>query len=167
MLCYQTYRPDKSHSFGAGGAQVPLRLKPVTTGKITMRSTQQSLLLVALGLMLSGCSYLPAPNSVFNGQPAYVSAKGETASVETIELAFADGRGVGAFMSAIDPQNDPALAASQRYRIGVVFDSGNHTVLVQDGTVPLAIGQRVKLEAGRALPTDRPDAWHPAPTASF
>ncbi len=132
-----------------------------------MRSTLPSLLLVALGLMLSGCSYLPASNSVFNGQPAYVAAKGETASVETIELAFPDGRGVGAFMSAIDPQNDPALAASQRYRIGVVFDSGNHTVLVQDGTVPLALGQRVKLEAGRALPTDRPDAWHLPPSPAF
>jgi hypothetical protein len=132
-----------------------------------MRSNQQRLLLTAIGLMLSGCSYLPAPNTVFDGRAAYVSARGETASVETIELAFADGRGVGAFMSAIDPQHDPALAASQRYRIGVVFDSGNHTVLVQDGTVPLAIGQRVKLEGGRALPTDRPDTWHAAPTAAF
>ena len=132
-----------------------------------MRSTHYCLLATALGLMLSGCSYLPASSSVFNGQAAYVAARGETASVETIELAFPDGRGVGAFMSAIDPQHDAALAASQRYRIGVVFDSGNHTVLVQDGTVPLALGERVKLEAGRALPTARPDTWHPAPAPSF
>jgi hypothetical protein len=118
--------------------------------------------------LLGACSSIDLPSvPKFDGQPSYTAAANETAAVESIELAFADGRGVGAFVSAIDPATDPSIAAKQRYRVRVVFDSGNHTTLLQDGTVALAIGQRVKLDAGRALPTQRPDIPHLSPTTLF
>jgi hypothetical protein len=126
----------------------------------------RSLALTFFGV-LAGCSYVSLPSMPATAGPSYYAARNETASVESIELAFADGKGVGAFMSAIDPAPDAALAASQRYRVKVIFDSGNHTTLVQDGTIPLAIGQRIKIEGGRAVPTDQPDTPHLPPTTLF
>ena len=128
---------------------------------------QVGIAVLASGL-LPGCSPVSLPSVPrFDGQPSYTAAAGETASVESIELAFPDGRGVGAFLSAIDPGSDPTIAASQRYRVRVVFDSGNHTTLVQDGTVPLAISQRVKLTGGRAFPTSPPAVEQRSPTVVF
>jgi hypothetical protein len=74
---------------------------------------------------------------------------------------------MGAFVSSIDPQEEPARAAQLHYRVDVIFDSGSHTVLTQDGSVALAVGQRVVLSDGRALPTDQPDPAHLSPTPHF
>lgn len=106
-----------------------------------------------------------APLSVSG--PSYLAAAGETAAVKSIELAWPDGRGMGAFVSSIDPQEEPARAAALRYRVFVVFDSGSHTVLMQDGSVALAVGQRVKLSDGRAFPTEAPDVPHLSPVPHF
>jgi hypothetical protein len=124
--------------------------------------------IASAGLLgLAGCSVDLPSLPKLDGQPSYSAAANETASVESIELAFSDGRGVGAFLSSIDPGSDPTIAASQRYRVRVVFDSGNHTTLVQDGTVALAINQRVKLEGGRALPTATPSRPNLSPQPFF
>jgi hypothetical protein len=99
--------------------------------------------------------------------PSYIAAANETAAVKSIELAWPDGRGMGAFVSSIDPQEEPARAAQLHYRVDVIFDSGSHTVLTQDGSIALAVGQRVVLNDGRAYPTDKEDAPHLSPVPHF
>jgi hypothetical protein len=110
-------------------------------------------------LLLSACS-------VFSGAPSYVASANDTAAVESIELAFANGDGTGAFVSAIDPSNNSAMAG-QRFRLRVLFDSGNRAVVIQDGTIPLIVGQRVTVSFGTVRPTDRVDIPHLAPIAPF
>jgi len=106
------------------------------------------------------------PKVSFSG-PSYIAAANETAAVKSIELAWPDGRGMGAFVSSIDPQEEPARAAQLHYRIDVIFDSGNRTVVTQDGSVALAVGQRVVLSDGRAYPTDKADPPHLSPVPHF
>jgi hypothetical protein len=133
---------------------------------------------MALGIFCAGCAMPSMPSlpklppmssmpSVSLSGSSYIAAADETAAVKSIELAWPDGRGMGAFVSVIDPQEEPARAAQIHYRVDVIFDSGSHTVLTQDGSVALAVGQRVVLRDGRALPTDRTDVPHLAPVPHF
>jgi hypothetical protein len=106
--------------------------------------------LYLLPLVMVGCSLLTGP-----GVPSF---KGESGNVNSIELAWADGSGMGGF---VDSTADTAAArtggAPLKYRVRVVFDTGFTTTLVQDGSVPLAVGDRVWIVDGKVLPHQSPE----------
>lgn len=108
-----------------------------------LRAAALALLAAAIPMFLASCSMLDKP-----GAPSY---QGETGSVQSIEMAWEDGRGMGSFVSAIVP-NDPTL----HYRIRIVFDSGVNATYIQDGSTPLAVGERAWVQGGRLVEHDVP-----------
>ena len=107
-----------------------------------LRSAVCATALAIIMSMLPACSMLSGtPNPSF---------KGESGNVNSIEMAWGDGHGMGAFVGSTSaPQ---AGGAPLKYRIRVVFDTGFATPVVQDGSVSLAVGDRVWIEDGRVVP---------------
>ncbi|MGA2551211.1 MAG: hypothetical protein ABSF50_13750 [Burkholderiaceae bacterium] len=110
-----------------------------------IRWRQCRLALALAVLWLSGCSF-------FGNGAAYPSFRDEGGNVNSIELAWADGTGMGAFVdSTVAAKTDPGKSGPLRYRVRVVFDTGFTAIVVQDGSVPLTVGDRVEIKEGKVV----------------
>lgn len=88
---------------------------------------------------LAGCSM---------NQPAYPAWRNESGNINSIEMAWPDGSGMGAF---VDTTGGSAATAALKYRVRIVFDTGFTTTLVQDGSDALEVGERVSIQGGRVV----------------
>jgi hypothetical protein len=91
--------------------------------------------------------------------PGVPSYRNEAGNVNSIEMAWGDGSGMGAFVdSTVTGTGGPAASSpGLRYRVRVVFDTGFAATVVQDGSVPLSVGERVWIQDGKVLPHDAPE----------
>jgi hypothetical protein len=94
-------------------------------------------------------------------RPSYPSYRGEGGNVKSIEMAWADGSGMGAFVDSTgagQPASAAVSASTLNYRVRVVFDTGFSTTVVQDASVPLAVGERVWIQGGKVVPHESAEA---------